>query len=69
MDARLGENRALFSVDRRLEAEFSRLIFHDGRLSFHFPSSLPAKTEQEVEIILPQFSKVTVADFFHKLVC
>uniref|UniRef100_A0A8C0ZSJ1 Rhophilin-2 n=1 Tax=Castor canadensis TaxID=51338 RepID=A0A8C0ZSJ1_CASCN len=28
---------------------------------------LVSKTEQEVEIILPQFSKVTVADFFHKL--
>ncbi|XP_019598302.2 rhophilin-2 [Rhinolophus sinicus] len=26
-----------------------------------------SKTEQEVEIILPQFSKVTVMDFFHKL--
>lgn len=28
-----------------------------------------AKTQQEVEVILPQFSKVTVTDFFQKLVC
>uniref|UniRef100_A0AC11DZW4 Rhophilin Rho GTPase binding protein 2 n=1 Tax=Ovis aries TaxID=9940 RepID=A0AC11DZW4_SHEEP len=57
----------LSAARQRSQLKYSQLREDDDLLNLTDAPDIVSKTEREVEIILPQFSKVTVTDFFQKL--
>ncbi|ELV10960.1 Rhophilin-2, partial [Tupaia chinensis] len=57
----------LSAAHQRSRLKYARHQEADDLLNLIDAPDIVSKTEQEVEIILPQFSKVTVTDFFQKL--
>nr|XP_045011561.1 rhophilin-2 isoform X2 [Jaculus jaculus]XP_045011562.1 rhophilin-2 isoform X2 [Jaculus jaculus] len=57
----------LSAAHQRTQLKYSQHRADDDLLNFSAAPDVVPKTEQEVGIILPQFSKVTVVDFFQKL--
>ncbi|PNJ09221.1 RHPN2 isoform 2 [Pongo abelii] len=59
--------KVLCAAQERSRLTYARHQEDDDLLNLMDAPSVVAKTEQEVDIILPQFSKLTVTDFFQKL--
>ncbi|XP_077888317.1 rhophilin-2 isoform X2 [Ictidomys tridecemlineatus] len=57
----------LSAAHQRSRLKYSQYQEDDDLLNLIDAPDIVSKTEQEVEIILPQFSKVTTRDFFQKL--
>ncbi|XP_072823365.1 rhophilin-2 [Vicugna pacos] len=57
----------LSAAHQRSQLKYTQLREDDDLLDLMDAPSIISKAEKEVEIILPQFSKVTVTDFFQKL--
>ncbi|KAF7478644.1 rhophilin-2 isoform X1 [Marmota monax] len=57
----------LSAAHQRSRLKYSQYQEDDDLLNLIDAPDIVSKTEQEVEIILPQFSKVTTTDFFQKL--
>ncbi|KAB0347010.1 hypothetical protein FD754_011867 [Muntiacus muntjak] len=57
----------LSAAHQRSQLKYTQLREDDDLLNLTDAPDIISKTEREVEIILPQFSKVTVRDFFQKL--
>ncbi|XP_008054824.1 rhophilin-2 [Carlito syrichta] len=57
----------LAAAHQRSRLKYAQHQEDDDLLNLIDTPSIVAKTEQEVEMILPQFSKLTVTDFFQKL--
>ncbi|XP_064237578.1 rhophilin-2 isoform X2 [Aotus nancymaae] len=60
--------KVLSAAQERSRLTYAQHQEDDDLLNLIDAPDVLAKTEQEVEIILPQFSKLTVTDFFQKLV-
>uniref|UniRef100_A0A7N9IDU5 Rhophilin Rho GTPase binding protein 2 n=1 Tax=Macaca fascicularis TaxID=9541 RepID=A0A7N9IDU5_MACFA len=60
--------KVLCAAQERSRLTYAQHQEDDDLLNLIDAPSVVAKTEQEVDIILPQFSKLTVTDFFQKLV-
>ncbi|XP_034800512.1 rhophilin-2 isoform X2 [Pan paniscus] len=59
--------KVLCAAQERSRLTYAQHQEDDDLLNLIHAPSVVAKTEQEVDIILPQFSKLTVTDFFQKL--
>uniref|UniRef100_A0A2K6LNP8 Rhophilin-2 n=1 Tax=Rhinopithecus bieti TaxID=61621 RepID=A0A2K6LNP8_RHIBE len=59
--------KVLCAAQERSRLTYAQHQEDDDLLNLIDAPSVVAKTEQEVDIILPQFSKLTVTDFFQKL--
>nr|AAK58588.1 rhophilin-like protein [Homo sapiens] len=59
--------KVLCAAQERSRLTYAQHQEEDDLLNLIDAPSVVAKTEQEVDIILPQFSKLTVTDFFQKL--
>ncbi|XP_063470130.1 rhophilin-2 isoform X2 [Symphalangus syndactylus] len=59
--------KVLCAAQERSRLTYTQHQEDDDLLNLIDAPSVVAKTEQEVDIILPQFSKLTVTDFFQKL--
>uniref|UniRef100_A0A2K6C1Z6 Rhophilin Rho GTPase binding protein 2 n=1 Tax=Macaca nemestrina TaxID=9545 RepID=A0A2K6C1Z6_MACNE len=59
--------KVLCAAQERSRLTYAQHQEDDDLLNLIDAPSIVAKTEQEVDIILPQFSKLTVTDFFQKL--
>ncbi|KAK2088155.1 Rhophilin-2 [Saguinus oedipus] len=59
--------KVLSAAQERSRLTYAQHQEDDDLLNLINAPDVVAKTEQEVEIILPQFSKLTVTDFFQKL--
>ncbi|XP_003937365.1 rhophilin-2 [Saimiri boliviensis] len=59
--------RVLSAAQERSRLTYAQHQEDDDLLNLIKAPDVVAKTEQEVEIILPQFSKLTITDFFQKL--
>ncbi|KAL4831255.1 hypothetical protein H8958_009399 [Nasalis larvatus] len=59
--------KVLCAAQERSRLTYAQHQEDDDLLNLIDAPSVAAKTEQEVDIILPQFSKLTVTDFFQKL--
>ncbi|XP_019835493.1 rhophilin-2 [Bos indicus] len=57
----------LSAAHDRSQLKYTQLREDDDLLNLTDAPDIVSKTEREVEIIVPQFSKVTVTDFFQKL--
>ncbi|XP_030676104.1 rhophilin-2 [Nomascus leucogenys] len=59
--------KVLCAAQERSRLTYTQHQEDDDLLNLIDAPSVVAKTEQEVDVILPQFSKLTVTDFFQKL--